>query len=202
MTLDAPVWRLVGSAASWLLFAFSFSLFCLGLLGVLQVGGSCADGGPFVIAVHCPETTDAFTLGGVYGGVGAVFVAIVLARRFGVTILLAWTILFLVLGIPFLIAGFPFVIGGLLFVAMALAPLVIEWRAAGLQRVFLGTTNAAGTRFRERDSARASMFMPGTPNPPDAVAATASDWGRSLGLAIIPAAVGVLLAYAVFTTAG
>jgi H+/gluconate symporter-like permease len=107
-----------------------------------------------------------------------------------------------ILGVPFLIAGFPFVIGGLLFVAMALAPLVIEWRAAGLQRVFLGTTNATGIRFRERDSARASMFMPGTPNPPDAVTATSADWGLSLGLALIPAVVGALLAYAVFTTAG
>ncbi|MEO8261064.1 MAG: hypothetical protein ABI566_00730 [Pseudolysinimonas sp.] len=202
MNLDAPVWRVIGSAASWLIFGFAFTSFWLGLIGVIAVGGSCADGGPYVIAVHCPENTDIFTLGGVYGGLAAVFVALLVARGFGTRlIVLAWPILFGTLAVPFLLAGLPFVFAGVLFLLMASGPLVIEWRAAGPQRTFLGITNAAGTRFRERDGARAAMMSPGIPNPPDAVAATARDWATSLGLAIIPAAVGLLLALGAFNLA-
>jgi hypothetical protein len=194
--LDAPVWRYVGSAASWLIFALAFTAFCLGLVGVLQVGGTCADGGPFVIAVHCPENTDIFTLGGVYGGLAAVFIALLVARGFGTRlVVLAWPILFLTLSLPFLISGLPFVIGGVVFVIMALVPVFIEWRTAGPQRTFLGITNAAGTRFVEPERARASMMSPGTPNPPDAVPPTARDWALSLALAVIPAVVGVILAF-------
>jgi len=208
MNLDAPVWRVVGSAASWLIFALSFTVFCLGVFGVLQVGGTCADGGAYVIAVHCPENTDIFTLGGVYGGIGAVLVSIVLARMFGTRIILAWTILFLTLSLPFLFVGavtlptgLPFLIGGVVFVAMAIAPVGIEARAAGLQRLFLGVTDAAGRRFREREGARASMFIPGTPNPEDAVAPTSRDWALSLGLFLIPVVVGVVGGFAAFTAA-
>lgn len=202
MNLDSPVWRVVGSAVSWLLFALSFTAFCLGLLGVLQVGGTCADGGPFVISVHCPENTDIFTLGGVYGGLAAVFIALVVARGFGTRlVVLAWPILFLTLSLPFLISGFPFVIGGIVFVIMAIAPLFTEWRTAGPQRTFLGITNTSGTRFIEPERARASMMSPGTPNPPDAIPATPGDWALSLGLAIVPAALGVIIAIALFNAA-
>jgi hypothetical protein len=201
MTFTAPIWRIVGSGASWLIFAFSFTIFALGLVGVIAIGGTCAEGGPYEIAVHCPENTDLFTLGGVYGGVGAVFVALLFARDFGTRIILAWTILFLAMGVPFLLAGLPFLIGGLLFVAMAIAPLVIDWRAAGPQRTFLGVADATGRRFREREGARASFLVPGYPNPSDAVAPTARDWALSLGLSIIPATVGVLLAVLLFSIA-
>jgi hypothetical protein len=208
MRLDDPVWRIVGSAASWLLFSFAFTLFCLGLYGVLQVGGTCAEGGPFVIAVHCPENTDVFTLGGVYGGLAALFINLFVARTFGTRILLAWTILFGTLSLPFLLvggstlpSGITFLLIGLFTVAMAVAPLVIEARAAGLQRTFLGVADASGRRFRERDDARSSMFVPGQPNPQDAVVATARDWATSLGLWLGTGAVGVLLALLVFNAA-
>jgi hypothetical protein len=191
---------LIGSAASWLIFAFSFTVFCLGILGVLQVGGTCADGGPYVIAVHCPENTDIFTIGGIYGGLGAVFVALLIARGFGTRlVVLAWPILFLTLSIPFLLAGLPFIVIGIVFVIMALVPLVIEWRAAGPQRTFLGITDTAGHRFRERDGARPAMMSPGIPNPPDAVPATTGDWTLSLGLAIGAAVLGTVLGVLVFS---
>ena len=199
-SLDSPVWRVIGSAASWLIFAFSFTVFCLGILGVLQVGGTCADGGPYVIAVHCPENTDIFTIGGIYGGLAAVFVALLIARGFGTRlVVLAWLILFLTLSIPFMLAGLPFIVIGIVFVIMALVPLVIEWRAAGPQRTFLGITDAAGHRFRERDGARPAMMSPGIPNPPDAVPATPGDWTLSLGLALGAAALGTVLGVLVFS---
>jgi len=201
MSFAAPIWRVVGSAASWLIFSFSFTIFALGLVGVIALGGTCADGGPFVIAVHCPENTDVLTLGGVYGGVGAVFVALFFARGFGTRIILAWTILFLSMAVPFVLAGFPFVVGGLVFLAMAIAPLVIDWRAAGPQRTFLGITDASGRRFRERDGARETFLVPGRPNPQDAVQPTARDWGLSLGLSIVPVVVGVLLGVLAYSIA-
>jgi hypothetical protein len=120
--------------------------------------------------VHCPANTDIFTTGGIYGGLAAVLIAVLVARGFGTRlVVLAWPILFLTLSVPFLLAGLPFLVIGLLFVAMALAPVVIEWRAAGPQRTFLGITDAAGRRFREADGAKAAMMSPGVPNPPEAV---------------------------------
>lgn len=201
MSLADPVWRIVGSAGSWLIFAFSFTIFALGLVGVIAIGGTCADGGPYVIAVHCPENTDILTLGGVYGGLGAVFVSMFVARTFGTRIILAWTILFLGLAIPFLLAGLPFVVIGVFIVVMAIAPLVIDWRAAGPQRTFLGITDATGRRFRERDGARASFLAPGSPNPDDAVVPTARDWALSLGLWIGPVVLGVVLGVLAFSIA-
>lgn len=200
--MDSPIWRYVGSAASWLIFAFAFTVFCLSLFGVLQVGGTCADGGPYVIAVHCPENTGFFTQVGVYGGLLAVLVSLMIARAFGTRlVVLAWPILFLTLALPFLLAGLPFVVIGAMFVIMAIAPLVIEWRTAGPQRTFLGITDAAGRRFRERDAARASMMSPGIPNPADAVVPTAGDWTTSLGIAIAATTLGVVLGVLAFTSA-
>lgn len=201
MSLADPVWRIVGSAGSWLIFAFSFTILALGLVGVIAIGGTCADGGPYVIAVHCPENTDVLTLGGVYGGVAAVLVSLLLAREFGTRIILAWTILFVFIAVPFLLAGIPFVFGGVLILAMAIAPLVIDWRAAGPQRTFLGVVDARGRRFRERDGARESFLVPGAPNPADAVAPTARDWALSLGLWIGPLVFGVALGFAAFAIA-
>jgi hypothetical protein len=141
------------------------------------------------------------TLGGVYGGVIAAFGGLIVARGFGLRIILAWTVLFLALGVPFLLAGFPFLLGGLLFVAMAVAPLLLDWRAAGPQRTFLGLDRLDGRRFREREGARETFLAPGRPNPADAVEPTARDWGLGLGLPIIAIIVGVLLGVLAFSIA-
>lgn len=200
--IDAPIWRYVGSAASWVIFAFSFTVFCLSIFAVLQVGGTCASGGPYVIAIQCPDDTGFFSLTGVYGGLGAVFLALLVARGFGTRlVVLAWPILFLTLSLPFVLVGAGtfveggavFLIIGLVFVVMALIPLVLEFRAAGPQRTLLGITDAAGHRFAERPGARASMMDRGIPNPPDAVPATVRDWALSLALWLPSTAVGAAL---------
>ena len=128
-------------------------------------------------------------------------VSLVLAREFGTRIILAWTVLFLFIGIPFLLAGLPFVVGGVLILAMAIAPLVIDWRAAGPQRTFLGVVDARGRRFRERDGARESFLVPGVPNPDGAVPPTARDWATSLGLWIVPVVLGVVLGVLAYSIA-
>jgi hypothetical protein len=200
--LDSPLWRVVGSAGSWLVFAFSFTAFVVSMFAVLGVGGTCASGGPFVIAVECPDGSSAFTLLGVYGALGAVVVALIVARDFGTRLVaLAWPILFLTLGGVFAViggagfaqGGWPFALMGVLFLVMALVPLVFELRASP-QRTFLGVADLAGRRFRERQGARTSMTSKGIPNPPDAVEPAPGDWTLSLALAVVPAAVGVALA--------
>ena len=207
--LDTPLWRVVGSAGSWLLFGFSFTAFLLSMFSVMGVGGTCASGGPYEIAVECPDGSGFFSLLGVYGSLGAIFVALVVARGFGTRLIsLAWTILFLTLGGVFTViggagfaqGGWPFALIGVLFLVMALVPLVVELRASA-QRVFLGVSDLAGRRFRERDGARPSWTSPGIPNPPDAVEPTLGDWTLSLALSLVPAAVGVALAFAAWGAA-
>jgi hypothetical protein len=202
--LDSPLWRVVGSAGSWLLFGFSFTAFVLAMFSVLGVGGSCASGGPYVIAVECPDGSGFFSLLGVYGSLGAVFLALVVARDFGTRLVaLAWPILFITLGGVFVLLGmsalaegsWPFALIGVLFLVMAVVPLVLELRASA-QRVFLGVADLAGRRFRERDGARPSMTSKGFPNPPDAIPPAIGDWTLSLALWIVPAAVGVALGFA------
>ncbi|CAN5256298.1 hypothetical protein BH11ACT3_BH11ACT3_12160 [soil metagenome] len=193
MTIDAPIWRIVTSGFSWMLLAFSFAAFIEGMFAVLGVGGTCAEGGPYVISVHCPENSNLFTNVGIYGGVLAVFLNVFLGRNFGVNIGLAWTILFGLLGLVFSFGGGPFIIGGVLFFVMAFAPLALAFRGS-VQRIFLGAQNAGGQRFREEDWARPTIFFAGEVNGADAVTPTARDWALSLGLAVIPAAVGAFLA--------
>jgi len=202
-SLDAPLWRVVGSAGSWLLFAFSFTAFILSMLAVMGVGGTCASGGPYVIAVECPDGAGFFSLLGVYGGLAALFLSLIVAREFGTRlVVLAWPALFLTLGGMFAVVGgagfaqggWPFLILGLLFIAMALVPLVLELRASA-QRVFLGVVNIDGRRFRERDGARRSMTSKDAPNPPDAIQPALGDWTLSLALWLVPVVVGIALGF-------
>jgi hypothetical protein len=194
MNLNTPLWRIIGSGASWLLFAFSFTAFVLGMFAVLAVGGSCAEGGPYEIAVHCPDNANLFTNIGIYGALIAVGIAIVVAREFGMRLIaLAWTILFSTLGIVFSLAGGAGIIAGIVFLIMAAIPLLIELHGS-VQRVFLGPRDLYGRRFREEPWARASMMFKGPLDTADEVVPTARDWALSLGLSFLPAALGIFLA--------
>jgi hypothetical protein len=211
---DAPVWRLIGSVGAWLLFGYCFTLFLISLLQVVAIGGTCATGGPYVIAVQCPEDNAFFSLLGVYGSLAAVLVfGVFLARDFGTRIVaLAWPILFLILGGLFLVGGgaaiaaggthaaadggIAFLLIGVLFVVMALVPVVLEVHAGGWQRQFLGARRLDGVRFLEKEDATKSWTSPGQPNPPGAVAPTARDWGLSLGIFVCAGGLGILLALA------
>jgi hypothetical protein len=50
--------------------AMCITLVFLGMRAVMDVGGACADGGPYVSAQHCPEGSTLALLGGVFGGFG------------------------------------------------------------------------------------------------------------------------------------
>ncbi len=118
--------------------AFCVTLVFLGMRAVMGVGGSCADGGPYVSAQSCPDGSTPALLLGIYGllgfgglgfwagaGVGGAWVGLPL---------LAWPGLFLSLGFNFLRFGFAppwgggfewgFVVPGILFVAMGAIPLL------------------------------------------------------------------------------
>ena len=197
--------RVAGSAASWLLFALSFTLLFQVSFAVLALGGSCASGGPYEIAVECPEAVAVFAPLSIFGGLIAVAISLFLAQGFGTPLTTwAWPILFCGLGGAFLFAFFASgdIVGlviGVFFEAMGLAPLVIELRGS-LQRTFLGQRSASGAQFYEGERARRSLMSPQAPNPEGAIPPTAGHWLVSLGILIVFGFLGVLLALAWFAS--
>lgn len=196
--------RVAGSAASWFLFSLSFSLLFQVTMTVMALGGSCASGGPYEIAVECPDNVAAFAPLSIFGGLAAVGIAIAFAQGFGTPLTTwAWPTLFVGLGSAFLLA---FIFGqdivgliiGVMFVVMGLVPLVLEFRGSP-QRVFLGQFAANGTQFYEGDSARRSLLSPTAPNPEDSIRPTAAHWVLALGIAIIAVLAGYVTALAWFS---
>ena len=88
------------------LLAASLTLVFLSMRAVLDIGGFCADGGPFVIETHCPEGVPLLITGGIFGlfGFGGLMAwkGSQLGEPFGALVLLAWPALFLSLGWNFL----------------------------------------------------------------------------------------------------
>ena len=74
----------------------------LAMRSVMEVGGACADGGPYVSAQPCPKGVAVTMLGGIFGGLICLglFVWFVskLGRGYAGIALLAWPALFLSLG--------------------------------------------------------------------------------------------------------
>ncbi len=196
--------RVVGSAGSWFLFSLSFSLLIQVSLAVMALGGSCASGGPYEIAVECPDNVAAFAPLSIFGGLIAVGISIFLAQGFGTPLATwGWPILFVGLGSVFMLA-FIFaqdpvgLILGVLFIAMGLVPIVLEFRGSP-QRVFLGQFNVNGVQFAEGMRARTSLLSPKQPNPDDAVAPTGGSWALALFLCLGGIVLGYLTAVAIFS---
>jgi hypothetical protein len=124
--------------------AAGITLTWLGMRAVMEIGGACATGGPYVPAVECPEGVPAATLIGVFGGLAGAFLATACGARisgpWGGIALLAWPALFISLGWNFLEFGFSppgaeglewgWLFCGVIFVAMGAIPLLvaIRWR--------------------------------------------------------------------------
>jgi len=206
MHLTAPIWRYIGSAVSWLLFAFCFSLLFLSAQVVMGLGGFCASGGAYVIRTECPDTVLWATPTSIFGGLLAVGIGALVARGFGAPLIAwAWPVLFIGLGIGFEQAAFtaPFdvvnLLIGLLFVVMGAVPLVLELRA-GPQRSFLGSTDAHGTRFAEHHGAGRGLYTFAEPEPGAPREPRAGDWVTSLVILVVFSGLGILLAALVFRT--
>ncbi len=118
--------------------AACITLIYLAMRAVMDVGGACADGGPYVSAQPCPDGTTAAMLLGVFGLFGFGALGMVVGARmggYGWLPLLAWTGLFATLGWNFLDYGlfnppagqgieWGFVIPGVMFQLMAWVPVV------------------------------------------------------------------------------
>ena len=196
---DSALVRVGASAGSWFLFALSFTLLFQVTFAVMALGGSCASGGPYEIAVECPDAVAAFAPLSIFAGLFAVGVNGALARGFGTPLTAwAWPILFCGLGSAFLYVFFAtgdpvgLIIGGM-FVIMGAVPLVLELRASP-QRLLLGQRAANGAQFFEGDSARRSMLSPSTPNPEGAISPTAAHWLLSIALTAAFALLGFWVA--------
>ncbi len=172
--------------------AMCITLLYLGSTSVMDVGGFCAEGGPYAIEQHCPEGTIPATLLGtfgifLFGGIGLVGGAKV--GGYGWLLIAAWTALFAVLGWGFLRYGlfdppegeaiaWGFLIPGVIFQVMAWVPAVLLVTGrAGMDMdigVAGGTVSRAlpGPRQRARPDSGASAERDATADP-DATAAIA-----------------------------
>jgi hypothetical protein len=154
--VDDPRGRSAPSLADVLLYllgiaglAAGITLLFLGMRAVMDVGGYCAEGGPYVIETQCPEGAVAATLLGIFGGLAGLFLAIwkgaAIGERAVGVVFLAWPALFGVLGLNFLVYGFDppgdgagwawgWLICGGVFWVMAFGPLLIAWSGARAAR--------------------------------------------------------------------
>jgi hypothetical protein len=164
------------------------TLVFLAMRSVMDVGGACADGGPYVSAQSCPEGSAAALLLGIFGGFGFGALAMVFGVRVGglwtgAAILIGWSGLFATLGWNFLDYGllspppdegvvWGWLIPGILFETMALGPIVLAVVVArGAPRARLAGRGAA--------SGGSAVPVPGWIRPTTADAAPPDDTAES-----------------------
>jgi hypothetical protein len=116
----------------------------LGMRAVMDIGGFCAEGGPFEIATHCPDGVPGLMIGGIWIGMIAAFAYGWASISAGIPsfVGLFWPALFMSLGWNFLQYAFdpPFgdgivygwLICGILFELMGVIPLWIMFKTVGL----------------------------------------------------------------------
>jgi hypothetical protein len=116
--------------------AAATTLLFLGMRSVMDVGGFCAEGGPYVIETPCPAGSPAAMLLGIFGwfaGAALLFAGgVAVGGAWGAVGILAWSALFGALGWNFLeyaladdAVAWGWLVCGLVFEAMAIAPLLV-----------------------------------------------------------------------------
>jgi hypothetical protein len=202
---DTAVVRVLGSVLAWFSTAAALTLLYRSADALAALGGYCARGGPYVIAVECTDAIAIFMPLSIVGGLAALAIGTGLAGGFGTpTWLYAWPGLFVSLSVVFFRT---FLLGGdgvglflgLLFLVMGLAPLALILPAAP-QRMLIGRVDAQGRAFWEAHPARAHLLSLRTPAAPGENRATAADWALSLGIAIVAATLGVAVGGAWFSS--
>jgi hypothetical protein len=95
-SVKAMVWVFASLAAT----ACGLTMLFLGMRSVMEIGGACADGGPFVPRQPCPEGVPLLIVGGIWGGLIAcgLYAWQALKNRLPNLLGLAWPALFLSLG--------------------------------------------------------------------------------------------------------
>src|SRR5262245_49570691 len=116
------------------------TLIFLGMRSVMEIGGACAEGGPYVPVQPCPDGAPLALIGGSFGLFGAAGLMIWFGSRLGrgyvSLVFLGWPILFVSLGFNFLQFGlnppeaagpgpeWGFLIPGILFWIIGIGPLL------------------------------------------------------------------------------
>jgi hypothetical protein len=136
---------LLTALVGWVGLAACLTMVYLAMRAVMDVGGACADGGPYVSAQGCPDGATPSLLLGIFGGMGFGFLASMGGFRVGgfwaATPLLAWSGLFGSLGWNFLDYGvfsapdtgidLGLAFCGVVFWIMAFGPLLVLVPALG-----------------------------------------------------------------------
>jgi hypothetical protein len=131
---------LIGLLSGVTLGTLSITLLFLAMRAVMDIGGACADGGPFVPVRPCPDGVPLSMIGGMFGLFGSAGLLILFGPRFGPRYaalpLLGWPALFLSLGWNFIDYGvrapdgsgeldLGWVLSGVVFLLTGGVPLVI-----------------------------------------------------------------------------
>ena len=143
-TTTVPLKRVVWVLGSLAVTSAGITLLFLGMRAVMDIGGFCAEGGPFVIAHPCPEGVPLLMIGGIWIGLIAAFVYAWASIGAGVPTFagLLWPALFMSLGWNFLQYAFDppggggvvygWLIPGILFELMGGIPLWVMIKTVGL----------------------------------------------------------------------
>ena len=132
------------------------TLVFLGMRSVMDIGGACAEGGPYVPVQPCPDGAALALFAGAFGLFGAAGLMIWFGSRLGkgyvTLVFLGWPLLFISLGFNFLQYGlnpppdqqleWGFIIPGVIFWIMGFGPLLFGlwgWRAARSARASSAT---------------------------------------------------------------
>lgn len=178
--------------------AFCLTLLWFGMRAVLDVGGYCASGGPYEIAVECPDAVIASTPLSILGGVLSVGLMLWGGAGLGAgwmgLVFLAWPALFISLGWNFLQYGFfppggdwvwSWIFCGLVFVLMGAVPLWVaiaafrdgpdvDERAYASGRVVIRPRASSGERSRVEAEPPEPSASPTPPSAPGQSAPTAA----------------------------
>ncbi len=156
-------------------FAFCLTLMYLSMRSVLDVGGSCASGGPYSISAPCPEGVAWVMPLAIFGGLASVGIGFlgVFSQGGPRPYAFAWSALFLALGWNFLDDGInppgggtsvSWLVCGVIFFVMGGAPLVFLLSKSGARWALWGPPGAErpmrSIRRAQPVPAGDSLFIP------------------------------------------
>ena len=157
MTQRLPLIRIGVLVVAVALIGVSLAWTYLGMRAVMDIGGACATGGPYVPAQQCPEGASALLSGAIPLLLLATFAAsgIALTIRAPTLLLLMWFLLFGSLGWNFLeyaLAEDPVVIGwlvpGIMFELMAVPALLLWFGSSWLRGYVVDRPIDSGTQWK------------------------------------------------------
>lgn len=143
-TDTVPLKKVLWILGSLFLVSAGITSLYLGMRAVMDIGGACAEGGPFVPVQPCPDGVPLLMVGGIWIGMIAAFVYGWSSLGAGIPsfVGLLWPALFMSLGWNFLQYAFDpplgegivygWLIPGILFELMGLIPLWLLFKTVGL----------------------------------------------------------------------